>query len=134
MQQRAYAKNGFATLFSLIILMVIAVSVFSSILLTNIDGLKGVEAMRNGIVAKNLATSCAEIAINKLKIADTYSGNETINFTEGSCYIQTISGSGNTNRLLRVTGTSENAIKKIEINVLVINPTTNISYWIEKDF
>jgi len=114
--------------------MVIAVSVFSSILLTNIDGLKGVEAMRNGIVAKNLATSCAEIAINKLKIADTYSGNETINFTEGSCYIQTISGSGNTNRLLRVTGTSENAIKKIEINVLVINPTTNISYWIEKDF
>lgn len=134
MQQQQLNKNGFVTLFSLIILMVISVSVFTSILLVNIDSLNSVEATRQGIVARSLANSCMEIAINELKDDQAYTGNETFTFTNGTCQIISISGSGNTNRTIRVSGSADGYVRKVEALVLEINPATSISYWQEIDF
>lgn len=134
MQQQRSNKKGFVTLFSLIILMIISVTVFTSILLVNVDSLNSVEATRQGIVARSLANSCMEIALNKLKDDQTYTGNETFTFTQGSCQVISVTGSGNTNRTIRVSGDSGGYIRKAEALVLQINPSTNISYWQEMDF
>ena len=134
MQQQQLNKKGFVTLFSLIILMVVSVSVFTSILLVNVDSLNSVEATRQGIVARSLANSCMGIAINELKDDQAYAGNETFTFSQGSCQIISISGSGNTNRTIRVSGDAGGYVRKVEALVLEINPATNISYWQETDF
>ena len=134
MQQQRSNKQGFVTLFSLIILMIISIAVFSSILLVNVDSLRSVEAVRQGIIARSLANTCAEVALNKLKDDNNYQGNESLTLTSGSCEILSISGSGNTNRIIRTTGNANQFIRKSEIKVTTLNPSTDIDYWREIDF
>jgi hypothetical protein len=134
MQQQQLNKKGFVTLFSLIILMIVSISVFTSILLVNADSLSSVQATRQGIVARSLANSCMEIALNELKSDQAYAGGATFTFAQGSCQIVSISGSGNSNRIIRVSGNADGFIRKAEALVLTINPSTSISYWQEKDF
>ena len=101
MHQAVYAKKGFVTLFSLIILMVISVSVFTNILLVNTDSLNSIEATRDGINARSLANSCVEIGLNKLRTDNVYTGDEIFDLTEGSCEILPIQGSGNDDLILQ---------------------------------
>lgn len=134
MVQRQLNKKGFVTLFSLIILMVIAVSVFTSVLLTNMDSLKSVEALREGLKAKTNSYSCMEIALDKLKNDNTYTGNETIILGDGECEILSISGSGNNNWVVRSIGKSKDYFKKLEVSIIEINPVMQIEYFRENDF
>ncbi len=134
-QHRSNNKKGFVTLASVILLMFIAIAVFTSILTINIDSFKGVEALREGLRAKTLANSCVEIALDKLKLDDTYTGNEVIQITPiDQCEILLISGTGNTNRVIRTIGRTDGYVRKIEVSISEINPDTIISNWLEKEF
>lgn len=134
MQEQVYAKKGFVTLFSLIILMLISISVFSSILLVNIDSLNGIRTVRDAINARSLANSCVEIGLNKLKIDDAYQGDEVFVFNEGNCEILQVQLNSNNDHILRTIGTSGVSIKKMEVLILQLIPETQLDYYIETDF
>lgn len=134
-QHRLDNKKAFVTLASVILLMFIAVVIFTSIITVNIDSLKGVEALREGSKARSLANSCVEIALDKLKNDNNYTGNEIIQITgSGECEILSISGTGNLNRVLRTIGRTDGYIRKIEVSISEINPDTIITSWAETDF
>lgn len=134
-QHRLDNKKGFVTLASVILLLFIAVAVFTSILTVNIDSFKGVEALREGLRAKTLANSCVEIALDKLKLDNAYAGNETIQIAPNDqCEILSISGVGNNNRVLRTIGRTDGFVRKIEVSITEINPNIIISNWQEKEF
>lgn len=135
LQQSDSKKGAFATMFSVIILMILSVTVVSSILIANIDSLKMSKTTSDSVVARALAQTCGEIAINNLKLnPDTYIGGETVVLAQGSCQVVSITGTGLSNRTIRTTGTVGTVIKKNEIALTTVNPTTEVSSWREVDF
>ena len=132
-------KSAFATLFSVIIMGMISLSLVASMLLISIDSGKVDEAQRSGTSALALAHACAEIALNKLKLDNTYTGNEIVTLGSNTCQILTISGNGNTNRVIQTSGTVGSGTAgtytlKLEVSVTTVNPTTVINYWQQKAF
>ncbi len=124
-------KRGFVTLVSVIIISVVGLLVVYSSLSINIENIVAISSIEKGKQSKALAESCAEIALNELKISDTYIGNETRNLSFGDCVIGTISGSGNTNRSFQVSSDKEGYYFRIDITIQTINPDMVIQSWNE---
>lgn len=123
--------KGFITLISVIIVSGVGLVVVFSSLSINIENVVAISAIEKGKKSKALAESCAEIALNELKISDTYAGNETRNLSFGDCNISTVSGSGNTNRGFQVSSNEEGYYYRIDIVVNTLNPDTIIQSWEE---
>lgn len=125
--------KGFSTLTSVIILMFASIFIITATLSLSTDTFLSSSTSLASAESRALANSCGEIALNSLKIDTNYAGNQTINLGNGSCQIQTITGTGNTNRTIRASGTVRSVTRDIEINVQTVNPTTVLNYWVELD-
>ena len=124
-------KKGFVTLISVIILTAISVSIISTDLLISSDTQSSSKVARDTIQTRYLAETCVEVALNRLKINLTYSGNETINTTFGDCQISIVNGTGNTNRSFSTTATSNNTTKSFNITVSQVNPDLILTQYLE---
>jgi hypothetical protein len=127
-------KKGAITIVTVLLLAGILSIVSIQVLLLGNDVLFADKTLQDSIRAKSASIACAEIALNNLKIDNSYTGNETIVLTDSECTIGSISGTGNTDRILRTSGTSNNVSRKIEIDIAVLNPTTDLNYWNETDY
>lgn len=127
-------KSAFAALFSVLILMIISGFVITSILVSSATGIQNNSVYRDGIEARALADSCANVAIDNLKDDNTYPGSESITIASKQCQILVISGSGNNNRVVRGQATVNGVTKKIEVNISELVPNTIINYWEERDY
>lgn len=135
MQRLVYAKikKGFSTLTSVIILLFASVFIIVSTISGSTDTFIASSSTLASVEARALANSCAETAMNSLKINLAYAGSETFTFGNGSCSIQPVTGSGNTNRIIRTSGTVRGVTRETEMSVQTVNPTTVLNYWIELD-
>lgn len=133
LQQHLNKKKGFSTTTIVIILSFVSVLIVSSSLLASTDTFLSSNQILSGVESKALANSCAEVALNALKLDNTYAGNQNINLGNGTCNILSISGSGNTNRIFGVRATVRNVTRELEVSVQTINPTTILNYWRELD-
>jgi hypothetical protein len=127
--------KGFVALISVLLLLAIAVTVITVGLSVQIDRSKSSDTSMDAVQASANANLCAEFAISKLKDnLTTYTGNETLTTDlncGGSCQINTITGSGNTNRLITVSGVCNDITKKLSITISNVNPFTTIASWQE---
>jgi hypothetical protein len=126
--------RGFATLFSVVILMLLSTFVVTGILLSSNMSLQSNAVYRDAIVARDLADSCANVAVNKLKLDNTYTGNETITLGTKQCQILAITGSGNTNRVVRTSAVTGSVTRKIEVSIAVLTPNLTVNYWQDTAF
>ena len=78
-----------------------------------------------------LANLCAEDALMKLKDNLDYLGNESLIIDDDSCEILQVEGSGNSDRVVKTTGTVYNQIRKIKIEIAQVNPKMEITSWRE---
>ncbi|MEA3357728.1 MAG: hypothetical protein U9Q67_04830 [Patescibacteria group bacterium] len=124
-------NRGYATLTSVIVVGAIGLAIAVSMLALSINSHRASHTVEKSTQAKALANGCAEYTINQLKISTDYSGNETLNFTTGSCEILPVQGSGGSNRTIQTTGNVDDVVRKIQVVVLQVNPTTEISSWKE---
>lgn len=124
-------KRGFTTITSVIILMVASVLIITSTIVISGDSFKSSYTSLSAIEAKGLAHSCAEIAINKLKLDNAYSGSESLSLNGESCNIAAITGTGNTNREINTYSTVRNVTRKVNVKIDTVNPTTIITSWDE---
>jgi hypothetical protein len=129
---RQASKPAFASLLGVIILSVAVVSVIFTGSIISIDNNRFNRVANDAIIANRSAYSCAEIALNKLKTDLNYTGNEAINLDGITCNILTISGIGNSNRVLKVSAVTTTAVvKKIQISVQTVNPSYIFTSWQE---
>ena len=77
------------------------------------------------------AQTCAERSIRTVRSDLSYAGKETFAFERGSCTVHALDGTGNENRILCVEGTVGQAVRRIEISIAQVRPTTLISAWDE---
>lgn len=126
-------KFGFAALTGVIVLGITATVLLPTILLINTDNIRSEIAIEQSGVALNLANACAESALNDLRNNNSYTGNETLVYPNGSCTIQTISGSTPT-FTIKTLSTVNGYTKKIQVVTSQLSPNLVISSWQETDF
>lgn len=124
-------KGGFVTLISVIILTSIALIIISSQLLISTDNYIANKRIMDSLQARVLADTCAELTLNRLKISNAYTGNDTEVLSFGTCNISTISGSGNTNRSFTTSATYNNTTRRVSVTVSEIDPVMTLSSWQE---
>jgi hypothetical protein len=78
--------------------------------------------------SQSLAESCAEIALLKFKLLNTYAGNETIPIDSNSCSILPFE-SGVGQKIIKVTATIKNTTSNFKITISY--PVVTIISWEE---
>ena len=128
---RFRSHSGYAFLVSVLVMGAVASTVALSQLLL------GWAAQQNGFFlvqsyqAVEHARTCAESALLSLRQDPTYGGEQTFTLYQGSCTIRYVGGTGNYNRTVCVQGASGPAVRKLEMNIYQIFPTTRLSSWQE---
>lgn len=122
---------GYITLLTVLIVSAVGAAVSVSLLLISIGSSKSELTYDESSRARALANACAENALERLRKQSSYTGNETLGFSQGSCEILPIGGSGNTNRTVEVVGTVGDIQRKVKVEILQIDPKMEISTWRE---
>ena len=124
-------QQGYIALITILIISGVVLLIASS------TGLFGISETDMGLIenqsteAYYLANACAEYALERLKNNLNYSGNETLDINDGSCYVHPLEGVGNEDRVIKVIGTLANQTRKIKITIEEVNPSITISSWQE---
>jgi len=81
--------------------------------------------------AYEYAQACAERTLRTLRSDLSYAGGETFSFTRGTCTVHALNGTGNNDRSLCIDATVGSTLRRIEVVVSQVRPTTRISSWEE---
>ncbi len=123
-------SNGYAVLVSVIVLGAITAVITSSILILGLDLSRTSFALEQSSIAKGLADTCAEEALQQIRDDTPFTGTGNISFEWGDCSY-TVIDSGGQNRTITATSTAETAIRKTKIIISAINPRVIITTWEE---
>jgi len=127
-----YSKNktkAFSTLFIVIIIGFIALSITLTLSTSGFWSIQGSINSKNSNQAKSLVNACAEIALENIRENNTYTGTGSLNLNNNVCDY-TITNTGGTSRLISVSGTVKDVTRKITITTSTFNPLV-ISSWQE---
>lgn len=124
-------RPGYIFLISVLVVGAIAIATTSSLILLGISAEQSGQAVVYANQARELSETCAERALRSLRADSSYTGNESFTLTGGTCQINTIAGSGNANRYLCTQGTSGQSVRKLQITIAQVLPTTRIDTWKE---
>lgn len=123
--------NGYIALISVLIISALAILIASSANLISISESKMGLQENQSWESFYLAKACAEKALIELKNDLNYTGNETLPFDTENCTILLVEGTGNENRVIKVTATAFKQTRKIKIEINRVNPETEIKFWSE---
>jgi hypothetical protein len=122
-------RRGFSTLFIVIILGGIALSVAFSLSTSSVWSIKGSNDTKNSNKAKSLANACAEVALEVMRENNSYTGNDSV-VLDGNTCTYTVTNTGGTTRSLIISGSVGGIVRKINITTSTFNPLV-ISSWQE---
>lgn len=127
---RYNTEQGFIVLTSTVIVIAIGVAIAVSLLLLGVGSTKTSFTLVQSQQAKALANACAEIALNGLRLDESYSwpGQQVIG--NGTC-TATLSGSGDSGRGVTASGTVGTIVRKISITGINLSPTAALIQWAE---
>lgn len=133
-----YIRTSFARKLQGGYVALVGVLVFSAMILLAGLGvsLRGIDAAESSldeafsIHARMLADACAEEALMRLKSNFGYSGNETI-IVGGTdtCTIVSVSGSGNTDRVVLSEAAVGRTLRRVRVDVARITPSLIVRAW-----
>jgi len=125
------SMKGFIALTSVLVLSAILLSITISVASRSISTAEISTGNSAKHKARILARSCAEHALVELQRTLNYSGNESLTIDGESCDILSISGTGNTNRVIQAKSEVFGYIQKLEIMVSEVSPDVTITSWDE---
>lgn len=123
--------KGFVSVVSVIILLAVVSVVILAVYSSQMNRIQSNKMMQSEIIARANATSCAEIALSRLRLNIDYATAETMNLDYGSCSIVRIVSTGSDTRNLEVTGTFDTHVKKLDINIQKIVNRIEVISWSE---
>lgn len=121
--------SGFSTLFIVIILGAISLSVIFSLSTSSLWSIRGSTDTKNSNKAKSLVNACAEVVLEVMRENNAYTGSNGVVLDSNTC-TYTVSNTGGTTRNVLVSGMVEGIIRKINITTGSFNPLA-ISSWQE---
>ena len=121
--------KGFIALTSVLVLSTIMLSIFVGATSRSISELNITSTLSASEQAEALTRACAEYAIIEIQRTLDYSGDERLDIGDGSCDIQPVLGSGNTNRTIRTESTVSGVTRRMEIVMAQVSPEAVIGSW-----
>jgi hypothetical protein len=122
-------KNGFSTLFIVIILGISSLGLMIFLTTSSFWSMRGSINTKYSNQAKSLANACAEISLDMIRQNNTLLGSGTINIGSDTCSYNITSLGGNS-RNISASGTVGSTVRKIDITTSAFNPIV-ISTWQE---
>lgn len=121
------ARPGYVFLLTVLSIGVIATATVLSLLLLGWAAQQNGRTLAESAQARFLAQTCIERALLTLRESPSYAGGETISFSKGDCELETIGGSGNVDRTICAEGRSGRSVRRLELAVDLLVPTTSVS-------
>ncbi|MEK7180931.1 MAG: hypothetical protein AAB738_01170 [Patescibacteria group bacterium] len=115
-------KGGFITLMSVIITSAIGIAIASAILLLGVGSAKSSIVVEQSSQAKNLATACAEDALERIKELPSFTGLGNLSINQGNCSYSVTNNLAPQSKMINATGTVSTVIRKVNVTVTQINP------------
>ena len=122
-------NNGYIALISVLVISAVGVAAAISLILLGLGSSRTSFTFEQSNQAKALANTCAEEALNRLRLDINYSGNETINLGQGACFINSIIINGS-QRTIQVEGTVAAVVRRLRI-LAQVQPSMQIISWQE---
>lgn len=125
------SRPAYVFLLTVLVIGAIASAAATSLVLLGIARQQNSLTASQSAQALEFARTCAERALRSLRADLSYDGGQTATFSEGSCVIRHLAGGGNTHRAICTEGRSGYAVRRLQVSVQRVLPTTRISSWNE---
>lgn len=122
-------QKGYVLLLSVLVIGAIVTATTTSILLLGLGSDRSSFAHEQSEKARELANSCAREAVEQLSRDNTYAAGVSIPFSDGSCTINAISGTGDTNRTVQASGLVGSVIRKVQVEISDLAAPVDIISW-----
>jgi hypothetical protein len=124
---KIYKKNGFMTLYSVIIVGSIALGLVLVLATSSAWGIKSVINNKNSNQIKALSNACIEIALEAVRENNNFVGTANVNINGNLCSYTVVNLGGN-NRTISASGTIKDVTRKVNVVVNSFNPIHIVSW------
>ncbi len=115
-------RGGYILIVTVLVVATVLLVLSAAVALGLIGHRTGSRAVDDRVTAQALAESCAEVALLKLKRANTYTGNETMTISGSTCTIHTFSSTLPTT--IETEATVNSRPYRLEVTVSSYDPFT----------
>jgi len=129
MKKNTINKKGFSTLLVVILLGSVALTLALTLSTSSVWSIRGSMDTRSSNKAKGLVNACAEVALEKIREENNYTGMNSVVLSGNTCNY-TILNTGGTTRNLIVSGTVSGITRNLNITTSSFNPIV-VSSWQE---
>jgi hypothetical protein len=124
------SRRGYVALLSVIFISATGVMIMISVIAAGVNASRTDFATQQSGVARAMASSCAEEALQRILESGITSGTDSLTLASGTCSY-TISSTGGQNITIRATGVKDAAMAKILVEVATTTPSIVLSSWQE---
>lgn len=122
--------HGYIALLSVLITGAAALAIATSLLITGADAQRTILGSQQSIQARQLATACAEEALQKIHDTTSYTGSDNLDLSTGTC-LYTVTNTGGSNRTISSNSTVGNVVRKVTVYVTIGSSSISITSWQE---
>lgn len=129
----AYTKQksgGYVALLAVLIVGAASVAAALALLTAGTDSQRSTLATQQSIQARNLATACAEEALQQMHDSTSFTGTNNLTLGQGTC-TYTVANTGGSTRTIDTTGTINSVVRKLKIYVTINASSLSITSWQE---
>ena len=130
LQPKKTRECGYLTLITVLIVGAIGVAASLAVLSLGIGSARGTTTHDNLHEGRNLATACAEEALQAIRVQTAFTGNGNLSLGTASCTYAVTSGGGE-NRTITSEGQAGDAFVRLRIQLTSINHELTVSSWQE---
>jgi len=123
-------QRGYIALLAILIVSAATTAIALALLTTGIDSQRGSMAFKSGIQARQLASACAEEALQVLHDNTSSTASSSLSLSTGNCTYN-ISSTGSSTRSITTSGTVNSVIRKLTVSVTISSSSISIVSWSE---
>jgi len=125
-----YNNKGYIALMSVVIIGAAGAAIAVSVILLGLASSRSSFVIGQSSQARALTEACAEQALQNIRDSSVFTGSGQLVLDSGVCSYEVID-SGGESRTIFASGTVETVVKKLRIDISVINPMITCDSWQE---
>lgn len=121
-------QSGYIALLSVMIVGAVATAIGVVLLITSSDSQRSALVSQQSKQARALGVACAHEALQVIHENTAYTGTGDLSLGQGTCSY-TVSSTGANTRSIVTSGTVNNVLRKIQVNVTIDSSNISITSW-----
>lgn len=122
-------NKGYMTLTNVITVGAMALTVAISLLIVGMNSYENTYITEESVILDSLIYSCGEIALNQIKLNNSYAGNETYTIGERTCRIEDVISNPDGTVSINIYANVNEVVKRSQIVIDQLAPVIQIDSW-----